>query len=406
MSDTKKPLRRGCRAPVAAAWIGVLAVLGLLLPISGPGQAFAANKGTSKSASPKVTKNVAVFGTQTSSPDKPDGRGFFDFGATPGGDIEDHVAVINYSAFPVTLVVGASDAVNTPQGGFALLPANRPSKDIGTWVAFRRSDLSLNMAARSTVIIPFLVEVPRDASPGDHIGGITATLQSFITGKSGQRIRLLQSVGTRLFVRVSGPLHPNLAIQHLAVKYDDPFDPSSSGTATISYTLSNVGNVALGGQPTAWVSGLLGTRSTAKLPEIQLLLPGNSVRETVKVKAVCPELRETAHLSIKRLVIPGSVQPASGPFKGSISFWAIPWLIMVVIIVLLGGALWWFVRWRRKGPAVGARFQKRRKGRAERRPPAPRTSVGSKSGEPSVEPRTPEPAIVDGEMPSMEKVEK
>jgi hypothetical protein len=353
--DRREGLRLRSVLPI---FLGLLVGLSSLIFVNKGGSAFASGSSPAPST-PQVKKNVAVFGTQTAGSDKPDGRGFYDLAGTPGGQIEDHVAVINYSAQPLTLQVGAADAVNTPQGGFALLPANQPSKDLGTWVLFRRSDLSLDVPARSSIIIPFLVQVPKNASPGDHVGGISATLQSYVIGKSGQRVRLLQSVGTRIFLRVSGPLHPNLVVANVAINYDGPLNPIGTGTATVSYTLRNEGNVALGGRPTVSITGLFGTKATAKhLPDIQLLLPGFSVKETAKVSGVYPELHETGHVSVARLIIPGSVEPPSGPSKGSASFWAVPWIVLGVIVIILGGAITWILRRRRgpkgKGPAKKA----------------------------------------------------
>jgi hypothetical protein len=202
------------------------------------------------------------------------------------------------------------------------------------------------------VIIPFAVVVPSNATPGDHVGGITATLESFVTSKSGQRIRLLQSVGTRVFIRVSGPLHPLLAVKDVAVSYDDPISPFSTGTAVVTYTVSNVGNVALGGKPTVSVSGLFGSKQTVtRLPQIQLLLPGFSVKETAKVTGIYPEVRESAHVSVTRLNLPGSVQPASGPFTAATTFWAVPWLLLAIVILIVASGTWWFLRRRRRGPA-------------------------------------------------------
>jgi hypothetical protein len=302
-----------------------------------------------------VRKNVAVFGTQTAGATKPDGRGYYDFGATPGGLVQDHVAVINYSTTALPLLIRGSDAVNTPQGGFALLPPNQQSKEVGIWIGLPPADLSIIVPPRSDVIIPFAISVPRNATPGDHVGGITATLESFITSKSGQRIRLLQSVGTRVFIRVSGPLHPLLAVKNVSVKYDDPISPFATGTAVVTYTVSNVGNVALGGQPVASVSGLFGSKTTAtKLPQIQLLLPGFSVQESAQVTGVYPEVLESAHVSVRRLVVPGSVQPPSGPFTASASFWAVPWILIGVVVALIALGGWWLLRRRRrKGPSSG-----------------------------------------------------
>jgi hypothetical protein len=301
-------------------------------------------------------KNVVTFGTQTASATKPDGRGIYSFGATPGGQLEDHVAILNYSDQPVTLLIRPVDAVNTPQGGFAAVPINQRSKEVGTWVALPASDLTVSLAARSDVIVPFLVEVPKNATPGDHFGVLTATLESSVISKSGQRIHLLQTVGTRIFIRVSGPLHPGLAVENLHVQYRGTNDPVGTGKAILTYTVVNNGNVALGGSQTVSVTGLFGSKRTAvHVAQIQLLLPGNAVKQTVDITGVIPEIRDSAHVSISPLYIQGTVQPASGPFKATTSFWAIPWTliaIVIAIILLAIGGLWWRRR-RRRGPANG-----------------------------------------------------
>ena len=171
------------------------------------------------------------------------------FGATPGGRIEDHVAIRNYSDQKATFLIRGTDAVNTPQGGFAALPINERSHDLGAWIALPRSDLKVTLPPRTDLIIPFLVEVPANATPGDHVGVITATLVSSVISKSGQRLHLLQTVGTRIFLRVSGPLRPSLTVTGLAVHYQGTLDPIGTGKAKVTYTVSNTGNVALGGLP-------------------------------------------------------------------------------------------------------------------------------------------------------------
>jgi hypothetical protein len=307
----------------------------------------------SKAVSAK--KNVVTFGTQTASASKPDSRGIYRFGATPGGRIEDHVAILNYSDQAATFLIRGTDAVNTPQGGFAALPINERSHDLGAWIVLPRSDLSVTLGPRSDLIVPFLVEVPRNATPGDHIGVITATLVSSVISKSGQRLRLLQTVGTRIFLRVSGPLHPALTVTVLAVQEQGTLDPVGTDKAKVTYTVSNTGNIALGGLQTVYVSGLFGGRFTAaRLPKIQLLLPGYSVKGTVAVTGIFPEIRETAHVSIRPLYIAGSVAPPSGPFQASRSFWAIPWILMALIVAVMLLVVGWLRRRRRRARGATA----------------------------------------------------
>jgi hypothetical protein len=304
-------------------------------------------------ASPPAKKNVVTFGTQTATATKPDSRGIYTFASTPGGRVEDHVAIINYSAQTATFLLRGTDAVNTPQGGFAARPINEPSHDVGTWIALPSNDLSVTLPPRTTLIVPFLLEVPANATPGDHIGVITASLESSVISKSGQRVHLLQTVGSRVFLRVSGPLHPLLAVTGLAIHYNGTLDPIGTGKANVTYTVTNTGNVALGGRQSVYVSGLFGTKSSAShVPQLQLLLPGNSVKQTVQVSGIYPELHETAHVSIQPLVIAGTAEPSSGPFRASTSFWAVPWLLIAIVVALILLGFGW-VRLRRRGRPTG-----------------------------------------------------
>ncbi|MGA2530742.1 MAG: hypothetical protein ABSG36_16495 [Acidimicrobiales bacterium] len=347
MQPSDTTMRRATRLWLHLAAVVSCATASLLFVAPAYGQKTVFSRHSSAKTRP-AKNNVVTFGTQTSSAKEPDGRGIYLFGSTPGGRLEDHVAIINYSDQTATFLIRGTDAVNTPQGGFAALPINEPSHDLGAWIYLPRSDLRVTLRPRSDLIVPFLIEVPKDAMPGDHVGVITATLVSSVVSKSGQRLRLLQTIGTRIFLRVSGALHPALTVTVLAVSNQGTLDPIGTDKAKITYSVSNTGNVDLGGLQTVYVSGLFGSRSTAvHLPEIQLLLPGFSVKKTVEIGDIFPEIHETAHVSIRPLYIAGSVARLSSPFQGSGSFWAIPWTLIAIIIVAIVLVVVWFVRRRR-----------------------------------------------------------
>jgi hypothetical protein len=208
----------------------------------------------------------------------------------------------------------------------------------------------VTLGPRRQEIIPFSVDVPETATPGDHAGAVTVTLRSSVVSKSGQRVHLDQTTGSRVLIRISGALRPVLGIEDLKVQYDSRLNPLTPGEAKLTYVVRNVGNVDLGAQQSVYVSGLFGSKAKAtRVGDVPLLLPGSSVREAALVDGVWPEFRETAHVKISLLYIPGAVQPRSGPFYGTVHFWAVPWVILAAAAVVITiVAILVLLRWRRK----------------------------------------------------------
>ena len=133
MQPSDTTIRRSTRLYLTVAAV-VSCAMALLLSLAPAFGQRECRRGTRLAKPVPAKKNVVTFGTQTSSATKPDGRGIYLFGATPGARIEDHVAVINYSDQTATFLIRGDDAVNTPQGGFAALPIYERSHDLGTWI--------------------------------------------------------------------------------------------------------------------------------------------------------------------------------------------------------------------------------------------------------------------------------
>lgn len=297
------------------------------------------------SPTPSYDPNRATFGVQPSTATALDRRPYLSYDVTPGSSLADHVAVVNYSVRPLVLKVYATDAFNDDRGGFALLQASVRPTDAGTWIALGTPGGrgAVTVPAQSRAIVPLHLIVPQGASPGDHVAGVIASLSELSKDKNGLNVLLDQRVATRVYIRVAGPLRAGLQVENLHASYRDNWNPIAAGSGVLTFRVHNVGNVKLGGLASVRVSGLLGsTVNGPKLAPIPLLLPGGHVDLRVVVPHVWPELLETATVSVRPLVLPGDADPGLHVYTASTHFWAIPWVILAIVV-----AAWLVWRWRR-----------------------------------------------------------
>ena len=342
--------------------MGVVAVVAIVVaPAASAARHETAAHGAEggKTISPTTTSGHRVtFGIEPASASGPDGRPNFSIGVTPGGVLSDYAAVVNYSSQPLALQVYATDGVETNAGGFGLLAAGVKPTGVGTWISIPASDQTVHVPAESStapgqVVVPFTLHVPTSASPGDHVGGIVASLQTVGTNSSGQSVVLDQRVGSRVIASVVGPVQPALAVTDLHAAYEGTANPVGRGRVEISYVVRNTGNVDLSVTQTASVSELLGSTRTVRQPTISLLLPGASVAEHAVLASEWPEF--LLHASVTAIGRPPAGSGAkSVETTSSVSVWAIPWVALAVIVAIVLAIVFGRRRRRRAGAGSGA----------------------------------------------------
>jgi hypothetical protein len=335
-------------------------VIGLLVCTMSP-----ASAATTAKPSHRVT-----FGVEPASARGADGRPYFSFGVTPGAILDDHVAVLNYSSVPLSLQLYATDAIETSSGGIGLLPATTRPTDAGSWVSLPRRYATVRVPAESAkspgqIVVPLVVRVPDKATPGDHVGGVVASLRTVGTNASGQNVVLLVRVGTRVFIRVAGTLTSKLSLTDLHAAYRGTLNPVGQGQVTVSYVASNSGNVDLALDQSVSVSGLLGSERRFAVANVRLLLPGASLRERLVVPGVWPQFLVRATVSARPRPPAGFSAPGLVAITASTWVWAIPWPLLALVALLALAAV------------ARRRIRSRARARSVARPLAPQPEVVS-----------------------------
>lgn len=267
----------------------------------------------------------------------PDGRTRIDLQLASGSSAHDQVLVANASTVEQTFTVYGADAFNTEDGGYDVLPAAEPSRDIGTWVSVPTS--SVTIPALSTAVVSFDVVVPEGATPGDHAGGLVVSPTQPTVTDDGLRID--SRVVVRLGVRVAGELTPALDVRGVAASYGSTLLPFDKGAATVRYELVNSGNVKIVGTPRVRVAGPFGLGRVDVAPgDTQEVLPGQSFIVETRVEGVLPFVAMTATVDVAMgaAVGPQTELPLTSS-TGRAMFLAVSWTGLLVMLVVVGAVV-------------------------------------------------------------------
>ncbi|MGV9645345.1 WxL protein peptidoglycan domain-containing protein [Streptomyces sp. NPDC004822] len=261
-----------------------------------------------------------------------DNRSSFGYAVNPGGTVEDTMVVTNRGRTTLRLAVYASDGYTTDAGQLDLLTREKKSVGVGAWVHPRAT--SLTLAPGKSADVPFTVSVPRNATPGDHVGGLLTSLKQ---SDSAAGINVDRRLGVRVALRVGGELTPRLAVEDLHVDYDGTANPFAKGTATVTYTVRNTGNALLSARQDVSVQGPFGSLRTAAddLKDTPKLLPGERWTVKVPVHGVAPGVRLTATATLLPLLTDpsGSTTPLK-PVEATAHTWAVPWIVVLLLLAV------------------------------------------------------------------------
>lgn len=283
-----------------------------------------------------------VWGVRTGTTAQGEGRENYAYTMLPGTTLEDSIVITNHDDAPLELDVYAADAFTTPTGQLDVLKAGETSRDVGTWVALREPHVSI--PAGGAVEVPFTVEVPANATPGDHAGGIVTSLPQ---PEAGSGITVDRRLGVRMQIRVDGELAPALAVEDLHVGFEPTANPFGRSGATVTYTVHNTGNVRLSASQTVALHGPGGLDRVELTPDaVPELLPGESWPVSVHADVALPLLRLQADVTLDPAP-PAGLTGDPDPFTVTTSTLAVPWA-QLALLLLVASATVVVVRLRRR----------------------------------------------------------
>ncbi|MEV0398290.1 WxL protein peptidoglycan domain-containing protein [Polymorphospora rubra] len=288
------------------------------------------------------------WSVQPSSPKGPNGRNEFAYELNPQEKITDWVGVSNLTREPLTVNLYATDAFTASDGGFALLTADQPPTGVGGWVTLPKKSYTVPAGKRAD--IPFELAVPANATPGDHIGGLIASVNTEERQGDGQTLNVERRVAARIYLRVTGPLTPAALITAVDVDYANP-PLSFGGDMTVTYRIANDGNVRFSGKARVQVTGPFGVRvANSELIDIPELLPDSELRLTQRLPGVFPAGPLTTTVTVN----PQDASGALPSMSRDVTVWALPWPLVATLLVAVSGLLVWWLRRRRWHRLVAA----------------------------------------------------
>ncbi len=175
-------------------------------------------------ASPQGFSFQAKPGPDSSTSEK----GYFRFDAEPGDSVAQELELVNTTDKDISLRVAPVDGAASAYGGTAYSDSEKKPAQVGAWI--RLTQLEFAVPAGGSVIVPFSVRVPGDASSGLHVGGLAVWDPAAATtsgdgekaGGASMSVTMVTRLVLPLVVTTPGPREPHLTVTGVkpSVRFD------------------------------------------------------------------------------------------------------------------------------------------------------------------------------------------
>jgi LysM repeat protein len=290
---------------------------------------------------PQLAKavNTGTVGILPGNPD-PDVRfsdAWFMYKLDLGRDKKDSIRVLNNKDETIVVKLYASDATTTVDGSFTLLTEEDAKADVGSWVKLAVEEVEI--PPKSEKLIPFTINIPKNADVGDHMGGIVMREMETDDRANipGMGVRIITCVGVRIYETVPGEVKKSFDV----TRFDWRFAPSGKASwiknfldinkKTLFFTgIKNKGNVRISPKITIDIKDIFG-RTVGHLPdqEAGVIFPGEEVKEAAVTWDDMPIFGR-----YKVSMTASFFEDGVGQGSREVIIWAIPYRIIFLLVIL------------------------------------------------------------------------
>ncbi len=144
----------------------------------------------------------------------PTETGWFKYNVAPGATIDDFVVISNIGAEETSVDLRSNDAVTTEDGAFTIVSNDLPNKEVGKWVEIKENILTV--PAGKAIKVPFKLQVPTDAKPGEYAGGLSITEIDKKDGAASP-LSVKTRIGNRIYITVKGEQNISSSVKDLSI---------------------------------------------------------------------------------------------------------------------------------------------------------------------------------------------
>jgi hypothetical protein len=286
-------------------------------------------------------------------------QSWFVYTKNPGDVINDIASIKNYGDEKASVKIYPVDGETTSGGSFILKFNQENQIGIGNWTKMQTKELEVMPGER--VDVPFQIDVPKEISPGQYIGGIVIEYGTAASDKTSGNcdrtqkdngcdnsvVNVKTRIGSRIYVNISGEAEENVALT------DFSYYTTISGQPRFKFKIENKGNVSY--QPVAQIEVRdgMGNLYDSFSKSIGVVMPGSTTEPTISWDKETPfigKFTATASVSFQKRFQGELTALHAAASSKTVVFWIAPWiyLIFAFLIILAGSALCTFCKLRFK----------------------------------------------------------